>query len=205
MAAETEEVVVAEEVDLSSNLNGCKVNSTMPHRPFVFAEFFAGLGGLSNAMAEIDPRRITVAAALDGYAGQWDILNDEHYSVANDLVQNIDHGHFAPPCRTLTAARRSDEFGTTKTLRSEDRPEGWGDRDSVLANAVVTRMVILCLKLARRGSTFAIENPWLSYIWLLSVMQKLYKLPILSCCSSISARTARSLPNLPAFSPMPLG
>ena len=177
MAAETEEVLVAEEMDLSSSYNVCNVNSKSPYRPFVFAEFFAGLGGLSNAMSEIDPDRVTVAATLDGYAGQWDILNDEHYQVATDLVENIDHGHFAPPCRTLTSARRSDEYGTAKILRSEDRPEGWGDKEAVLANAVVARMVILCLKLAKRGSTFAIENPWLSYIWLLSVMQKLYNLP----------------------------
>ena len=177
MAAQTEEVLVAEEMDLSSSYNVCNVNSKSPYRPFVFAEFFAGLGGLSNAMSEIDPDRVTVAATLDGYAGQWDILNDEHYQVATDLVENIDHGHFAPPCRTLTSARRSDEYGTAKILRSEDRPEGWGDKEAVLANAVVARMVILCLKLAKRGSTFAIENPWLSYIWLLSVMQKLYDLP----------------------------
>ena len=83
MAAETEEVLVAEEMDLSSSYNVCNVNSKSPYRPFVFAEFFAGLGGLSNAMSEIDPDRVTVAATLDGYAGQWDILNDEHYQVAN--------------------------------------------------------------------------------------------------------------------------
>eukprot|EP00434_Breviolum_minutum_P045823 symbB.v1.2.041168.t2/scaffold7891.1/size8838/1 len=134
---ESIQVLVAEEMDLSSNYNVCNVNSKSPYRPFVFAEFFAGLGGLSNAMSEIDPDRVTVAATLDGYAGQWDILNDDHYQVATDLVESIDHGHFAPPCRTLTSARRSDEYGTAKTLRSEDRPEGWGDKEAVLANAVI--------------------------------------------------------------------
>ena len=67
-------------------------------RQFVFAEFLAGMGGLSEA--EVHIRR-------EDFHWQTKI-----YKAATGLcATEIDHGHFAPPCRTLTRARSSDEFG----------------------------------------------------------------------------------------------
>lgn len=120
---------------------------------------------------------VTVRATLDGYAGEWNILVDEDYSMACALCeQELDHAHFAPACRTMSMARRCDEFGSVKILRDESRPEGYGDPDAEESNEMVRKMVVLCLMLHRRGATFAIENPWMSYLWLLKSMQKLMKI-----------------------------
>ena len=147
-------------------------------RPYVFAEFFAGMGGFSEGVKFLAGSRVRVAATLDGYAGEWNILDDSHYQKASDMCSSeLDHGHFAPPCRTLTMARRSDEHGDVPVLRSEERPEGWGDEDTSQANEMVARMVRLCLLLHMRGATFSVENPWRSFIWLLRVMTKLMKIP----------------------------
>ena len=147
------------------------------NRQFIFAEFFAGMGGLSEAMRFMSGGRISVCATWDGYAGGWNILDEEDYKAATNLcATEIDHGHFAPPCRTLTRARRSDQFGQVPVLRSDKYPEGWGDQQTEQANEMIARMVVLCLLLHDRGATFSIENPWDSFLWLLKVMQRLVKL-----------------------------
>lgn len=112
---------------------------------------------------------------------------EEDYKVATDLcATEIDHGHFARPCRTLTRARRSDEFGRVPVLRSDEHPEGWGSPQAEQANEVISRMVVLCLLLHNRGATFSIENPENSYLWLLKTMQRLI---MLNCSAYISALT----------------
>ena len=83
----------------------------------------------------------------------------------------------APPCRTLTKARRSDEFGVARILRSDAYPEGWGDPEAEEANKIVDRMVQMILRLVARKRTFSVENPWLSFIWQLKVMLRLFRLP----------------------------
>ena len=146
-------------------------------RKFVFAEFFAGMGGFSEAMKLVGKDFTEVRATLDGYAGEWNILAEEDYNTACILCENeLDHAHFAPACRTMSMARRSDRFGSVKILRDEARPEGYGHPDAEESNEMVRRMVLLCLMLHKRGSTFAIENPWMSYLWLLKSMQKLMKI-----------------------------
>ena len=150
-------------------------NVVLP-RPFKFAEFFAGWGGLSTAMKFVSHRWINVSATLDGYRGAWNILDDEHFESGKQVCREVDHGHMAPPCRTLTMARRSDEHGVAKMLRSNDYPEGWGDLEAVEANLVIARMVVLVLILHNQGATFAIENPWTSYLWQLPIMLKVFRL-----------------------------
>ena len=143
-------------------------------RPFVFAELFSGMGGLSLAMETLSAGRVKVCATLDEYDG-WDILDDKHYEAALDVCSEVDHCHFAPPCRSLTRARRSDEHGVSKVLRSDECPEGWGDKEAVEGNAIAARTVMLILRLLTRGRTFSVENPWDSFIWLLSVFKRLFK------------------------------
>ena len=145
-------------------------------RPFRFAEFFAGWGGLSSSMKFIGGDWIEVSATLDGFAGAWNILDDAHFEESKKICESVDHAHMAPPCRTLTKSRRSDEHGTVKVLRSEQHPEGWGDSEAVEANLVISRMVILCLLLHRSGATFAIENPWDSFLWQLRCMVKVMQI-----------------------------
>ena len=143
-------------------------------RAFVFAEFFAGMGGFSTTMAAIGGEHIKVIAPLDGYDG-WDILSENGFNSALEICEAADHGHFAPPCRTLSRARRSDAYGTVAPLRSDTCPEGWGSPDSEEANKIVAKMVALIPRLLDRGCTFAVENPWSSYLWLLKVMQRIMK------------------------------
>lgn len=155
--------------------DAASVNSQMDiPRPFVFAEFFSGMGGFSLAMESLSAGRVKVCATLDEYDG-WDILDDKHYDAALEVCNEIDHGHFAPPCRSLSRARRSDEHGVSKVLRSDDCPEGWGDKEAVEGNSIVARMVMLILRLITRGRTFSIENPWSSFIWLLGVLKRLFR------------------------------
>ena len=151
-------------------------DNVMLPRPFKFAEFFAGWGGLSTAMKFVSHRWINVSATLDGYRGAWNILDDEHFESSKKVCEEIDHGHMAPPFRTFTLARRPDEHGVAKALRSDERPEGWGDFEVVEANLVVARMVVLVLTLHNQGATFAIENPWLSYLWQLPILLKVFRL-----------------------------
>ena len=133
----------------------------------------------STAVAYVCDGLVSLASLerLDAYQDQWNILNDDDLSKAKQLCdEKLDHGHFAPPCRTLTEARRTDHHGSAKVLRSIQYPEGWGDGDADEANRIVERMVMLCLILVGRGKTFSIENPFGSFLWLLRVMQKLMKL-----------------------------
>lgn len=145
-------------------------------RPFKFAELFAGWGGFSTAVEFVGGSNVEVIATLDGYDGAWNVLRDEDFESGKKLCQEVDHLHVAPPCRTLTKARRSDEFGHAKILRSDAQPEGWGDKASLEANLIVCRMVVLCLLVHSAGGTFSVENPWESFLWQLRVMTKLLRL-----------------------------
>ena len=143
-------------------------------RKFVFAEFFAGMGGFSATMKYLAGDLVTVSATLDDYDG-WDILNDADFEVGLQVCEEVDHAHFAPPCRTLSRSRRTDQHGAVKVLRSDNNPEGWGDPQSEEGNKIVSRMVMMILRLLSRRRTFSVENPWSSFIWLLKVMQKIMK------------------------------
>jgi hypothetical protein len=91
-------------------------------RKFVFGEFFAGMGGLSTAVLEIGAGLAELGSIerLDAYDGEWNILDDVHFEKGKHLCQtDLDHVHIAPPCRTLTEARRSGEHGSVVVMRSQ--------------------------------------------------------------------------------------
>lgn len=129
--AEIEATPVPLQVSSSSKDEGLERNSTMEadveafggKREFKFVEFFAGMGGFSRAVGEVEG--VKVLAVLDGYAGEWDVLEDQHFQRGVELCNEADHAHFAPMCRTFTMARRDDEFGSVRQLRSMKLPEGW--------------------------------------------------------------------------------
>ena len=112
--------------------------------------------------------------ALGDYDG-WDILKDDDFEVGMQICKEVDHAHFAPPCKTLPRSRSTDEHGAVPTLRSDSSPEGWGDAQAEEANRIVSRMVMMILRLLTRKRTFSVENPWTSFLWLLKVMQKIIK------------------------------
>ena len=142
-------------------------------RKFVFAEFFSGMGGLSSTMNCLADDAVTVSATLDDY--DWNILKDEDFEIGMGICEEVDHAHFAPPCKTLTRSRRTDEHGTVPVLRNDSNPEGWGNQQTEDANRIVSRMVMMILRLMTRRRTFSVENPWTSFLWLLKVMQKIIR------------------------------
>ena len=158
--------------------DGSGANSTNADkcRPFEFGEFFAGMGGYSRTLEELAGERVRVFSPLDGFDG-WDILSEDGIREGERLCDQIDHGHFAPPCRTMTRARRSDEYGQVKRLRSDQYPEGWGEPEAEEANKIVAAMVVLILLPVKRGRTFAVENPWDSFLWSLKAMAKILRIP----------------------------
>ena len=148
-------------------------------RPYFFAEFFAGMGGMANAFAAILKEGVHARTFRNGHNEECDILNDEHFDQAVQVCDTIDHGHFAPPSDTFLHAEHPEQRNCDigPPLRTVARPEGFGDAATGAANKVVTRTVALCLRLADKGRTFSLEHPWQSFIWTLGVMRKLLKRP----------------------------
>ncbi|CAE8629493.1 unnamed protein product, partial [Polarella glacialis] len=97
-----------------------------PSRRFRFGEFFAGAGGLTMTIREASAEIVEAMTPLDWW-DNWDVATDEGYASAVESVADLDHGHFAPPCKSLSKARRTDKHGSAKVLRTEARPEGLGD------------------------------------------------------------------------------
>ena len=56
-------------------------------------------------------------------------------------------------------ARRSNEHGVAKMLRSNDYPEGWGEFEAVEASLVIARMVVLVLILHNQGGHVCHREP----------------------------------------------
>ena len=149
-------------------------NAVQNSAKFVCAEFFSGMGGLSSTMTCLAEDAVTVCATLDDHDG-WNILKDEDFEIGMKICEEVDHAHFAPTCKTLTRSRRTDEHGTVPVLRSDNNPEGWGNGQTEDANRVISRMVMIVLRLLTRRRTFSVENPWTSFLWLLKVMQKIIR------------------------------
>jgi hypothetical protein len=81
--------------------------------------------------------------------------------------------HGAPPCKTFSRARRSDQFASAKILRTEDRPQGFGSEAADVANKLALRMLEIAKGQMARGEFFSIENPLSSLLWKLKQYVKL--------------------------------
>ena len=148
---------------------------SQPARKFKFGEFFAGMGGYSLAVHEVCDQ-VEVMDPLDGYGGAWDIMDDSHFESAQKSAAELDHSHFAPPCRSLTMSRRTDEHGSVPVIRSFENPEGWTP-DAAYGNKIIERMIVLAFIVLDNGGTISVENPWWSFIWYLMIMAKLLSYP----------------------------
>ena len=120
----------------------------------VFEELFAG-GRIGGA-------RVQVRDPQDTRFGH-DLTQD------NEFLQVLegpapDWRHMAPPCRTFTKARRTDRHGSSQVLRTETRPEGFGDQQTDEANIIADRCVSLAENQMDEGKWFSLENPEPSYI-----------------------------------------
>ncbi|CAL1136058.1 unnamed protein product [Cladocopium goreaui] len=129
-------------------------------------------GGLSREIAEVCGGLVHVLEPLDQHGG-WDILTDDGFAQAKELVSKADHAHLAFPCRSFSTARRSDQHGDVPVIRSSEKPDGWGSPLAVEGNLILERAIILAFLLLDKGSTFSMENPENSYAWLVSFIQRL--------------------------------
>ena len=81
-------------------------------------------------------------------------------------------GQFAPECTAFSIAH------TTPKIRSLANPVGnQADPEIYWSNLMLSRVVDRCLMLLSIGSHILIENPWLSYLWLIPEMLVLLGIP----------------------------
>ena len=141
---------------------------------FKFLELYAGFKGLSMAMADVVGESVEVLKPLELYDG-WDVLTPEGLEEARKAAREADHLHVAIPCRSYTRARRVDAHGAVATVRSDERPEGWGHPVAEKGNRHLEAIEIILMEAARSGCTISIENPWNSFLWETAKMKKLAK------------------------------
>ena len=67
----------------------------------------------------------------------------------------------------MSAARRSDQVAKAKVLRTKERPEGFGDEATKMANLLADQIAALAEEQWARGRYFSIENPEGSILWML--------------------------------------
>jgi len=139
---------------------------------FKFLELFAGYGGFTGAVRNACGDKVTVLDAQDQWTTEWDITDDAHFEESKKWARDADHTHLAPPCKSMTKARRQDEHGSVPTIRSEKQPMGWGHPLAEEGNLIAERTSILCDCAQENGGTYSLENPWDSYLWLLPVMKR---------------------------------
>lgn len=152
------------------SMDGCSVSP----RKFVFLELFAGMGGFSRQVQKLCGDLVEVQKPLDQFGG-WDVTSEDGMEQALQLCVEADFTHLAFPCRSFSAARRTDEHGSVPEVRSAERPDGWGHPVSEEGNEVLKRAIIVAFKMLDKQAFFAMENPESSYAWLVSFIQKLLK------------------------------
>lgn len=57
-------------------------------------------------MEALGENLVQTSAAMDAFDGEWNILVEDHFDQSVKVCMEVDHAHFAPPCRTYTEARR---------------------------------------------------------------------------------------------------
>ena len=139
---------------------------------FKFIELYAGFKGFSTAMAEVVGENVEVLKPLELYDG-WDVLTPEGLEEARKAAREADHLHVAIPCRSFTRARRVDAHGVVATVRSDERPEGWGHPVAEEGNRHLEAIEVIVMEAARAGCSTSIENPWDSFLWETAKMKRL--------------------------------
>ena len=93
-------------------------------------ELLAGTANLTREMRRLglrtrEPADIS-SADRKSFQLQFDILKPEHFRKLCKLLKTgqIRWVHMAPPCGTLSSARRKDKHGYAAPLRSKKHPEG---------------------------------------------------------------------------------
>ena len=130
-------------------------------RTFGFIELFQGQGGLTQAIEDICKDWVINHSNGTGDFSYANIADD---AVFDRILQAIQARaflwlHAAPPCKTFSPARRADQHGCARVLRSQARPEGFGAEATEVANKLASRTAALAQAMAEAGGYFSIENP----------------------------------------------
>ena len=143
-------------------------------RQYKFLELFAGKAGLSREVKRVCGDLVEVLVPLD-VQGNWDILQEEGFERAKQVVLKADHTHFAFPCRSFSRARRVDNYGSVPVIRSDERPEG-GHPTAEEGNKILEKVIALIYLAEEVGKTWSMENPGMSYAWEQPKMKKILKM-----------------------------
>ena len=144
----------------------------------VFLECFAGKAVLTTAALSLG---LPCAKPWNLQSGKVSKFLER----GNDLFRavkdgRIRHIHFGAPCQSMTWAR-------SPQLRSTDWPlglPGLTDKQRVLVqtgNELACFTASLCIHLWSVGATFSVENPGLSWMWLLPCFRQVRDLPGVFC------------------------
>jgi len=157
---------------------------------------------LSAAMVELGAGSLVDVAAGRPEFANADVAHDDDFTRL--LEVSVDWVAGAPPCKTFSRARRKDQFASVRQLRSDERPEGFGDKVTEEGNLLAHRMLELALRQVKQGKFFSIENPLLSFMWSLKRFRKLRETPgvrfvsVAQCaCGSLHKKETGLLTNAP--------
>ena len=142
----------------------------MQGRQTVFLECFARAAILTMAVSLL---ALPCAQPWDIQFGpQWDVIRNGRKLIELARHGILRHVHFGAPCQSLTWARDPQ-------LRSAEWP--WGlpnllphQQELVdMGNALVEFTALLCDVLHAAGASFSVENPEMSWVWLLAPVRRL--------------------------------
>ncbi len=69
---------------------------------------------------------IDLCTPRDGKTNGWDLGQDVSYTTLVGELVYVDWVHMAPPGRTLSSSRRTDEYGSVPVRRTNDEDYGYG-------------------------------------------------------------------------------
>jgi len=129
---------------------------------------------LSAAIHEIAGGYVKVLSMPGAAFSDVDVTSDRDFELLLDEAALWKH--MAPPCKSFSRARRTDQFADVKILRSDSRPEGFGCSMTKEANKLAERCVEIARQQLAEDVFFSIENPWNSFLWDLRCVKALLKL-----------------------------
>ena len=105
----------------------------------VFLELFAGAAGLTRAVRRqgleaMDAQDLT-DSATKSLRVEFGLRSGAHFKKLKTLLREgrVHWLHGAPPCKTFSRARRTDQYGSARVHRSEAEPDGIKPRPSIVA------------------------------------------------------------------------
>ena len=124
-----------------------EIVASSPIRTFTpgkFLEIFIGSGSLSTALHREAGDYVQVLSMPGTSFSSVGVSSDHDFEMLLD--ESALWKHMAPPCKSFSRARRTDQVAVVKTLQSDSRQEGYGCSMTKDANKLVER----CVEIARQ-------------------------------------------------------